>query len=255
MPARPNAPLPTRLVKFDLNSDLGENEPRKLTAALMRYITSANIACGGHAGDVESMRTTVDLSLKHKVHIGAHPGLPDRANFGRGSVKISVADFKTLVLQQISALERIVHDAGATLHHIKLHGALYHMVEEKPVVCRAYLEMVQEFWPNVIIFSFAGGTVAKAAAKNQIPSWGEGFLDRGYYDKQRLVRRGEPGSLLTMEEFSARLNSLREKGTITAVFPEQSLRLAAKTWCIHSDTPDALQFAKLAREKLISSES
>src|SRR5262245_19829280 len=153
MPPRPVPPLPAHLMTFDLNCDLGENEPRKITAALMRSVTSANIACGGHAGDLDTMRIAVKLALRHNVRIGAHPGLPDRANFGRLPTPITAADFKTLVLQQVSALERIAHDAGARLHHIKLHGALYHMVEQQPALRRAYLEMLREFWPNALIFS------------------------------------------------------------------------------------------------------
>ena len=180
MPARAIPPFSARLVNFDLNCDLGENEPRKITAALMPLITSANIACGGHAGDFDSMRATVHLAVKHRVNVGAHPGFADRANFGRRALPITIAEFKTLLFQQISALDRIAQDAGAELHHVKLHGALYHMVEEQSALRRAFLEMVGEFWPRAVIFSLAGGSVTRAAARSKLRSWGEGFLDRGY---------------------------------------------------------------------------
>jgi 5-oxoprolinase (ATP-hydrolysing) subunit A len=230
-----NIAIPARLVKFDLNCDLGENEPPARTAALMRYVTSANIACGGHAGDVESMRAAVKLALKNKVQIGAHPGLNDRANFGRIAQAISPAELKTLVLQQVSALERVAHDAGARLHHIKLHGALYHMVEEQNNLRRAFLEGLQEFWPSLTVYSIAGGEVARGAARAGLKSSSEGFLDRGYTKDGRLIPRTQPGAVLTLSEFAQRLESL------------QRLPIKAKTWCIHSDTKDAIEFARRAK--------
>jgi UPF0271 protein len=235
MSAGTNLALPARLVKFDLNCDLGENEPRARTAALMRYITSANIACGGHAGNLESMRPAVTLALKYHVQIGAHPGLNDRANFGRSVLPISAADLKTLMLQQVSALERIARDAGARLHHIKLHGALYHMVEEKSSLRQAFLEVVREFWPSLIVYSIADGQVGRAAIKAGLKSWGEGFLDRRYTVDGRLVSRNQPGAVLTPGEFQERLASLR------------NLPIHAKTWCIHSDTKSAVEFARRAK--------
>jgi UPF0271 protein len=230
-----NLAIPARLVKFDLNCDLGENEPRARTAALMRYITSANIACGGHAGNLEGMRSAVILTLKHKVQIGAHPGLNDRAKFGRIARTINAADLKTLLLQQVSALERIARDAGARLHHIKLHGALYHMVEEQSALRRAFLEVVREFWPRMIVYSMAGGEVARAAMDAGLKCWAEGFLDRRYTANGFLVPRHQSGAVLTPGEFQERLASLR------------NLPIHAKTWCIHSDTKSAVEFARRAK--------
>jgi UPF0271 protein len=238
MPAWTNVAIPARFVKFDLNCDLGENEPRARTGALMRYVTSANVACGGHAGDVESMRAAVKLAVKHKVRIGAHPGLYDRANFGRIAQPITAAEFKTLVFQQVSVLERIARDAAVRLHHIKLHGALYHMVEEESALRRALVELVKEFWPKLIVYSIAGGEVTGAVGKAGLKSWGEGFLDRGYTEDGRLITRNQPGAVLTLREFEERLQSLHR------------LPIQAKTWCIHSDTKDAVEFARQAKEAL-----
>jgi 5-oxoprolinase (ATP-hydrolysing) subunit A len=233
MPARRIHSLPIGRMKLDLNCDLGENEPRSVTSRLLRHVTSVNIACGGHAGDVQTMKFAVKHAVENDVLIGAHPGFPDRENFGRQIQSISPAAFKTLLLQQISALEKIVHEAGSELHHVKLHGALYHMVEGQRELRKAYFEMLKEFWPGVIIYSIAGGRVAKAGSKAGIDIWGEAFLDRGYMGGTRLIPRGQPGSVLNGEQFEARLRSLNQ-------FP-------ARTWCIHSDSPNALQFAKKAR--------
>ena len=227
--------IPACLVKLDLNCDLGENEPRTRTAALMRHITSANIACGGHAGNIESMRSAVTLALQYHVAIGAHPGLNDRSNFGRIAQAISAADFKTLVLQQVSALERIAREAGARLRHVKLHGALYHMVEEQSALRRAFLEVMREFWPSLIVYGIAGGEVAGGASKAGLKSWSEGFLDRRYTADGQLVPRNQSGAVLTLSEFQTRLESL------------QNLPIYAKTWCIHSDTKDAVEFARRAK--------
>jgi 5-oxoprolinase (ATP-hydrolysing) subunit A len=227
--------IPARLVKFDLNCDLGENEPRARTATLMRYITSANIACGGHAGNIATMRSAVTLALKYQVQIGAHPGLNDRANFGRSVQPINAADLKTLILQQVSALERIARQAGTRLHHIKLHGALYHMVEEQSALRQAFLEVVREFWSSLIVYSMAGGEVAAEASKAGLKTWREGFLDRRYTVDGQLVSRRQPGAVLTQIQFEERLKSLR------------NLPIHAKTWCIHSDTKKAVEFARRAK--------
>lgn len=234
-------------MKFDLNCDLGENEPTRFTAALMRSVTSVNIACGGHAGDFQTMRAAVRLAVKNKVHIGAHPGLFDRSNFGRREMRISIADFQTLLIQQIGALDVIARNENAQIHHVKLHGALYHLVEDRPPLRRAYFEIVREFWPDAFIYSFAGGPVSEDASATGLKSWGEGFLDRAYTDPTRLVPRGEPGSVLKLDEFTDRLKDLLKNSTVKSYVLEEPLRVPAKTWCIHSDTREALEFAKRAR--------
>lgn len=236
-------------MKHHLNCDLGEGEPRQVMVALLRQVTCASIACGSHAGNCESMRSAVTLAIQHGVRIGAHPGLPDREAFGRRALTITPVEFKTLLLQQVSALEKMTRTLGVKLHHIKLHGALYHMVERASSLRRAYLELVREFWPGTVIFALAEGAVIKAATERSVKSWAEGFLDRGYLDKTHLAPRGAPGSLLTRTEFESRIQSLVRFGTITTT-SGKSLRIQARTWCIHSDTPEAPYFAKQARANI-----
>jgi UPF0271 protein len=249
MPPQPILALSACHVNYDLNCDLGEGEPRQVLAGLMRCVTSANIACGGHAGDYETMRAAANLAVEHDVRIGAHPGLPDRDGFGRRATPIGATMFKTLLLQQVGALEKIVRHLGRTLHHIKLHGALYHMVEEQAPLCRAYIEMVREFWPRAVIFALAGGSVSKKAREAGLKSWGEGFLDRAYIDETHLAPRGAPGSILTEEEFENRLERLVQSRMILASSTERPLSLPARTWCIHADTKDAPRLARRARQE------
>jgi UPF0271 protein len=229
-------------MKRDLNCDLGEGEPSRRTAALMRYITSANIACGGHAGDAGSMRQAVRQALKQNVYIGAHPGLNDGARFGREPAAISSTEFETLLIQQVSALETIARAEKGELHHIKLHGALYHITEINTDLRRTYIRVLSKYWPRLIVFAGVGGKVLSAARDAGLRVWPEGFLDRGYSPDGNLVPRGKANALLNRSEFRGRLRSLR-----AGKMPNL---LAARTWCIHSDTPHAVEFARLARAEL-----
>jgi UPF0271 protein len=233
---------------LDLNCDLGEGEPHRKTAALMRYITSANIACGGHAGDAQTMRATVRLAIKHKVHIGAHPGLFDRTAFGRNAAELSASDFKLLLLHQVGALHSILSREGARLHHIKLHGALYHMVELDGILRKAYLEIVSSYWPKVLIYARAGGEVQRQG--NRVKVWPEGFLDRGYQADGSLVPRTQNGALLNRVQFGKRLRLLKSREPIQTQ-EGQGIAIEARTWCIHGDSEHSLDFARLAHRTFI----
>jgi UPF0271 protein len=226
-------------MRFDLNCDLGEGEPRARTVALMRAITSANVACGGHAGDIASMERCVALAKKHKVRLGAHPGAVDRAGFGREELRITPAELELLLLQQVGALERIAHAHSVKLHHIKLHGALYHATERDRRLAKAYLEIVRRWWPDALVYALAGGTVAKLA-KRMV--WGEVFLDRNYLDNGTLVPRSESNALLkNVQEVRERVEQLA-RGTVISV-EGKVIRVNARTLCVHGDTPRAVEFA------------
>ena len=232
-------------MRFDLNCDLGEGESRARTEALMRVITSANVACGGHAGDIASMERCVALAKKYKVRLGAHPGAVDRAGFGRRELRITLAELEPLLLQQVGALERIAHAHGQKLHHIKLHGALYHATERDKRLAKAYVEIVGRWWPNAVVYALAGGTVAKVA-KRMV--WGEAFLDRNYLDNGTLVPRSERNALLKkVQEVSERVEHLAQ-GTVMSV-DGKLLRVNARTICVHGDTPRAVEFARVVREE------
>jgi 5-oxoprolinase (ATP-hydrolysing) subunit A len=235
-------------MKLDLNCDLGEGEPNTKTRALMRSIPSANIACGGHAGNLETMRTAVRLALVHNVRIGAHPGLADRENFGRKIVPLKSAELELLILHQVSALEKIVAEAGGRLHHIKAHGALYHMVEAEPNLRKALCDLIRELWPSVRVYCLPDGKLFQEAREHGLSSWGEGFLDRAYNADGSLVARHQPGAVLSLKKFVERLDLIAGKEPIRDVNGD-SLRIRAQTWCLHSDTQHAVRFAQLAAQR------
>ena len=247
MPSWPVRPVPIDNVKFDLNCDLGENEPRQRTEKLLRYVTSANIACGGHAGTVQAMKFAVKLAGERGVKIGAHPGLADRQNFGRVAAPLTAGELKLLLVHQVSALEKIANSAGGLLHHIKLHGALYHMVENQTPLLQAYLEVVKEFWADCVVIGLAGGRTIAEAAKAGLKVWPEGFLDRAYLDALHLVPREQAGAIIEAEEFDERIESIMGDGTVRGMRSNRRFRISAKTWCIHSEGVNAVRSARKAR--------
>jgi 5-oxoprolinase (ATP-hydrolysing) subunit A len=231
-------------MKLDLNCDLGEGEPLVRTRALMRWITSANVACGGHAGDARSMRACVRLAKQAGVKLGAHPGTWSRADRGRASVRISAAELELLLLQQVSALEKIAAGERVRLNHIKLHGALYHAVEADSGLARAYVHCAAQHWPQVKIYALAGGRVVSEAKRSGLPCLAEGFADRAYRADGWLVPRTEPGAVLSnVSESVLRIGDLLAGKGITARGGRR-LALRIETVCVHSDSPTALRLVR-----------
>jgi 5-oxoprolinase (ATP-hydrolysing) subunit A len=234
-------------MNFDLNCDLGEGERRRRTEALMRVITSANVACGGHAGTVETMERCIRLAKKYKVRLGAHPGPTDRSGFGRAEVKITASELELLLFQQVGTLERIAAAHSVKLRHIKLHGGLYHATERDEQLAKAYLNIVRRWWPRVVVYALAGGTVARLAKSIRV--WEEAFLDRNYLDDGALVPRSESKALLkTRNEVRNRIEQLAI-GRVTTV-SGKAIKLKPRTLCIHADTPRAVEFARGASQVL-----
>lgn len=217
------------MVKMLLNADLGEGEPAARTEALMRVIDLANVACGGHAGTPESMERAVRLALRNGVAVGAHPGL--QAEFGRGSGEIAEEDLRRLVLEQSIALADVCGRCGAKLHHVKLHGALYHSVERSDSLARAYVEAVREWSPGLAVVAFVAGRVLPAARAAGVRGLAEVFAERGTRPDGLLVPRGEPGDLI------------RDPAGVAARLQE----LRGDTVCVHSDSPNALEIARVVR--------
>ncbi len=236
-------------MRWDINCDLGEGELVERTRALMRCVTSANVACGGHAGDVETMERCALLSVRLGVRLGAHPGLED--GFGRAHAVISVKDFETLLIHQVGALQAVARVCRARLHHVKLHGSLYHAVEREAPLRRAFLRTMSRWFPVLKVYALAGGTVAAEASRFGLEVWEEGFLDRTYRDDGSLVPRGETGALLTdARQRKERLERLREgDGLLSAAGCPLSVR--PRTLCVHGDSVDAIALARLARRLLV----
>ena len=232
----------------DFNCDLGEGEPLARTRMLMRWIGSANVACGGHAGDAATMERCVQLAGGNGVRLGAHPGPWSRADFGRGAVRLTPRELEALLLQQIGSLEVIARAAGVALHHIKLHGALYHAVEQSESMARSYLAIVRRWWPRCVLYVRAGGWVERLGrvSPSRPPRlWAEVFADRAYREDGLLVPRDRPDALLrTAAEVRRQVRELHLKGGVTTV-EGRWIPLRGRTLCLHSDSGQAGARARL----------
>lgn len=234
--------------RVDLNCDLGEGGAHD--AELMPLITSANIACGGHAGDEAMMRATVELALKHGVAIGAHPGFADRENFGRLERAAMPEDVHHLVSSQTRALQRIAAEAGARLAHVKLHGALYNMTARNTLLAEAAAQAVYEIDPRLTLFGLAGSALIRAGAATGLTVAHEVFADRTYQADGSLTPRSRPDSLLRDEAAAVAqvLRMVREGKVIATDGREVGIR--ADTVCLHGDGPHPVEFARRLRQEL-----
>jgi len=238
----------TKNYRIDLNCDLGEGEPLAHTRALMNQITSANVACGGHAGGLRSMLACVELAKRHDVRLGAHPGQP--GNFGRGAIRINGDDLEMVLVQQVSTLATIAWWGGVLLHHVKLHGALYHAVENSSELARRYLDVVSRYWPRLRVYAVSGGLVARFASAAGIEVWQEAFADRAYENSGKLAPRASAGAVLTkLNAVLDQTKSIVQNGEVTSSRGKR-LRVSAQTICLHSDTPGAVRLAKGVAEIL-----
>jgi len=236
-------------MRWDINCDLGEGEPLARTRALMRWVTSVNVACGGHAGDLRSMERCARLSVRHGVHLGAHPGLAD--GFGRSACAVSVQSLETLLVQQVGTLQAVARACGTRVHHVKLHGALYHAVEREAPLRGAFLLAMARWFPGLKVYALADGPVAAEAGRAGVVVWQEGFLDRGYRDDGTLVPRGEAGAMLTDPRARReRLDRLRGGGSLFSV-GGHPLAVHPRTLCVHGDSDDSVRLARLAYRMLV----
>jgi len=216
---------------MQLNCDLGEGIGND--AELMPYIDEANIACGFHAGDAYTMRETVALCIRHGVKIGAHPSYLDRENFGRKEIELSPEEIYLLVKKQVETLKKITEQAGAKLHHVKPHGALYNTSAKNPQVAKAIAKAVKDIDDNLILFGLKNSHSIAAAKEAGLKTAEEAFADRSYESDGSLTPRSQPGACFT---------------EIQDVL-DQVEKIKADTWCIHGDGPHALAFAKALKAK------
>ena len=225
---------------IDINCDMGELEDARHEAALMEHITSANIACGGHAGDEAMMERTARLALDRGVKIGAHPGYPDRVNFGRVEMAMTPEEIARTVREQIERLEAVVARLGGTIVHVKPHGALYNVAVHNGEVARAIGEGVVRWNRGIVVFGLAGSPMLDVWRAMGLPVAGEAFADRRYEPDGTLRSRKFPDALITDPAAAA----------------AQAVRLAregkAQTLCVHGDTPGSVQILKACREALLS---
>ncbi|TVX98306.1 LamB/YcsF family protein [Cohnella terricola] len=227
--------------EIDINADLGESFGAYEWGAdetLLQFVSSANIACGFHAGDPHAMRRTAESCVKRGVAIGAHPGLPDRLGFGRREMAVTPEEAADFVLYQTGALQAFVHAAGGKLRHVKLHGALYHMASKDERLAVAIVKVVHQLDPKLLLYGPPAGRLLESAAAVGLRYVVEGFADRLYLSDGTLAPRQLPGAVLDQTESVVRQAlSLAREGAI-------------RTLCVHGDTARAAEHAERIAEAL-----
>ena len=232
----------------DLNADLGEGAPDD--ADLLALVSSANIACGWHAGDARLMQRTVAAALDRGVALGAHPSYPDRENFGRREMQLSPDDVRADLIYQIGALDALVKAQGGRLHHVKPHGALYNQAARDPALADAIATAVLDVDPSLTLYGLAGSELLRAAERAGLRAVAEVFADRGYRADGSLVPRSQPGAFVDDADAAvARTLRMVRDGVVQAVTGE-TVPLRADTVCLHGDGPHALAFAQALRAAL-----
>jgi UPF0271 protein len=240
-------------MRIDLNSDLGESFgawTMGQDALLMTTITSANVACGFHAGDPGVMRETVSLALAHGVAIGAHPGFPDLAGFGRRDMKCTAQEVEDMVVYQVAALAGIAARQGRRLQHVKAHGALYNMACRDARLADAIARATAAVDSSLVLFGLPASELIRAGADAGLAVAAEGFADRAYHADGSLVSRSVPGSVIHDEAaVVARAVRMARERSATAI-DGRDVRLDIDTICVHGDTRGAANLARAIRAAL-----
>ena len=240
-------------MRIDLNSDLGEGfGPWSMgdDAAMLDLVTSANIACGGHAGDPQTMYHTLCAAVARDVVVGAHPGYADREGFGRRLIPMPADEIARLVAAQVGALQGVAALAGARVRYVKPHGALANLAADDRTVAEAIVSAVARLPGGLALLAISGTELESAARRAGLAVHAEIFADRGYLPDGRLMPRSRPGAVLhDADEVVARLLRWLDSGRME-VAGGGTVRLAADTICVHGDTPGAQAMARQLRRRL-----
>ena len=243
-------------MSVDLNCDMGESfgaYKLGMDEQAMRYITSANIACGWHAGDPMVMDRTVKLALEHGVRVGAHPGFPDLLGFGRRNLDCTAEEIRNYVIYQVGALQGFCRANGTRLSHVKPHGNLYLTAVENQTVARAIAEAIVAVDPELIYVALAGKKgemMTRIGREVGLKVCYEAFPDRAYTPEGTLVSRRQPGAVIKdPEEVARRAVKMATEGKVTAIDGTE-IELKADTFCVHGDTPGAVELLKGIRRTL-----
>ena len=239
--------------RVDLNADVGESFGAWALGhdrALFSHITSANVACGFHAGDPGVMRATVELAREHGVAVGAHPGFPDLQGFGRREMRLTPGEVQDLVVYQIGALAAVAAAQGLRLQHVKAHGALYNMAAGNPALAAAIARATAAVDKTLVLFGLPGSELIHAGEQEGLRTASEAFGDRAYQADGTLVPRSQPGALITdASVVVARVVTMvRDQAVIAQNGTRVPLRI--DTICLHGDTPGAAQLAARVKEAL-----
>ena len=240
-------------MKIDLNSDMGEGfGPYSLCddEALMKVVSSANIACGFHAGDPDTMARMVRLAKANGVGVGAHPGLPDRQGFGRRDMPFSHDELRQQMLYQLGALTAIAKAEQVSVAHISFHAAMGNMVNRDPRLADLMMDTISTVDPNLIVFAMPGSVIADAATRAGLKSLLLFLADRAYTADGKLVARGLPGAVIKQEDtLRARVRQFLKDGTVTTI-EGSTLSMPARSILVHSDTPGSLELARIVRSEI-----
>lgn len=239
--------------KIDLNSDLGESFGRYILgndAAILEAVSSANIACGFHAGDPVVMSETVQTAIEKGVSIGAHPGYPDLTGFGRRAMALSPKELDAYVTYQLGALQAFVGRYGGRMNHVKPHGALYNLAARDYETARILAEAIYKFDPTLFFVGLAGSEMIRAGNKVGLKTASEVFADRAYTKEGLLVDRAQPGSVIqgTQEQIKRVVQMIKE-GRVLSVEGDW-IEIQADTVCIHGDGENAAPFSKQLKAAL-----
>ncbi len=241
------------MFKVDLNSDLGESfgaYTMGLDAQVMQYVTSANVACGWHAGDPMIMESTVAAAKKSGTAVGAHPGYPDLMGFGRRNMVVSPEEAKAYIQYQIGALMAFTQAHGLKLQHVKPHGALYNMAAKDYTLARALAEGIAAVDKNIIMLALANSQMVQAAQDVGLRVASEVFADRAYLEDGNLVPRNQEGAVIHDEKLAIeRVITMVTKGTVRAITGKE-IAIKADSICVHGDNPKAVAFVRTIREEL-----
>ncbi|MCE0449419.1 LamB/YcsF family protein [Brevibacillus sp. AF8] len=238
----------------DLNCDMGESFGAYRIGndeAILRYVSSANVACGFHAGDPGTMRKTVQMALEAGVAIGAHPGFADLVGFGRRSMEISPEEAYDLVVYQIGALQGFVRAEGGVMHHVKPHGALYNMAATRPALAESIALAIYKVNPELVLYGLAGSELTRAGEKIGLATAHEVFADRTYQQDGTLTPRNQPNAMITDQQQSLQQVIRMVRDGLVLTQQGVDIPIQADTICIHGDGAHALEFAQSIREALL----
>lgn len=239
--------------EIDINCDMGESYGNFKVGndeAVFPYITSANIACGFHGGDPVHMERTIKLALKHGVKIGAHPGYPDLAGFGRRAMELKSDELRAIIKYQLAAIKGMAESLGGKLAYVKPHGALYNKASISESETRAIISGIREISPDLIFMGLAGSIMEKIAKEEGIAFAAEAFADRKYEPNGRLMSRSKEGSVLKDAELASEqvLSIVKDQKLMAA--GEVEIKLKAQSICIHGDNSSAVDILKAIDRKL-----
>ena len=245
------------MISIDLNADLGESFGRYtlgMDEKIMEVISSANIACGFHAGDPMVMERTVRLAAEAGIAIGAHPGFPDLMGFGRRNMAVSPEEARAYILYQLGVLDAFLRPMGIRMRHVKPHGALYNMAAADEQLARAICGAVKDFDPELRLVGLSGSLLIRAAEKTGLRAISEVFADRAYEADGSLVSRRKPGAIISDERDALRrVIRMVKEGKVKAINGEE-IAIRAESVCVHGDGEKALLFAKSIREALTAND-